>query len=91
MLARFLRRVTIGLAMIAAVAGTTLPANAADACLPPSQAPRNLSDFLPMIRAAIPGGVVVNACLMKVGGQYIYKVYIQVGGRVVTKTIDLGR
>ena len=91
MLARLSRGFVVGLAMVSAIAGTTLPASAGDACLPPSQAPRNLSDFLPMIRASVPGGVVVNACLMKVGGRYVYKVYIQVGGRVVTKMIDLGK
>ncbi len=88
MLARFYRGFIVGLAMISAVAATTLPTSAADACLPPSEAPRGLSDFLPMIRAMTGGGVVVNACLQKVGSRYIYKVYIQVGAKVVTISID---
>lgn len=88
MLARCLRGLTVGLAMIVAVSAAALPAYAADSCLPPSTAPRGLADFLPMIRGKIPGGIVVNACLQQVGGQYIYKVYLQVGGKVVTFTID---
>ena len=87
MLARFLRGLIVGLAMVSAVSATALPAYAAN-CLPPSQAPRGLSDFLGAIRGKFPGGVVVNACLQKIGGQYVYKVYVQVGGKVVTLTFD---
>ncbi len=88
MVTRILQGLITGLAMIATVSATTLPASA-DACLPPSQAPQGLSDYLGPLRAVTGGGTVVNACLMKVGNRYIYKVWVQVGGRVVTKTIDL--
>ncbi len=87
MLARFTRGLILGVAMLSAVSATALPASAAD-CLPPSQAPRGLSDFLGAIRGKVPGGVVVNACLQMVGGQYVYKVYVQVGGKVVTLTFN---
>jgi hypothetical protein len=88
MLARFSRGFIVGLAMISAVAATTLPAFAADGCLPPSRAPRGLSDFLGTIRAMTGGGVVVWACLHQVGGRYVYEVKVQVGGKVVTLSID---
>ncbi len=60
----------------------------ADACLPPSKAPRGLADFLGAIRAMTGGGVVVSACLRQANGGMVYVVKVQVGGRVVTVTID---
>ena len=88
MLARFLRRLTVGLAMIVAVSAAALPAYAADSCLPPSQAPRGLSDFLGLIRAMTGGGVVVHACLRQAGGGLVYDVKVQIGGKVVTLRFD---
>ena len=73
--------------MIAAVSATAMPVSA-DACLPPSQAPRGLSEFLGAIRAMTGGGVVVSACLLQGGGGLIYDVKVQVGGKVITVRID---
>ena len=89
MLATFVRGLIVSLTMILAVSATTPPADAAGACLPPSQAPRGLGEFLGLIRSVTGGGIVVNACLQKVGDRYIYRVQVQIGGRVVTRVIDL--
>ncbi len=88
MLATLIRGVIVGFTMILAVSATTPAADAAGACLPPSQAPRGLGDFLGLIRSMTGGGVVVNACLQKVGDRYIYDVKVQIGGRVMTVRID---
>ncbi len=88
MLARILRGLIVGFTMMAGVATAALPAYAGGACLPPSQAPRGLSDFLPLIRAMTNGGVVVSACLMQAGGGLIYEIKVQIGGRVVTLRLD---
>jgi uncharacterized membrane protein YkoI len=82
-----LKRIVAALVLVAALAVASPVAHAAG-CLPPSQAPRGLSEFLGAIRGKFPGGVIVNACLQNVGGKYIYKVYVQVGGKVVTLTFD---
>ncbi len=88
MLARFLRGVIIGVTMIAAVSASAPPASAAGGCLPPSKAPRGLSDFLGAIRAMTGGGTPVRACLLQIGGRLVYEVKVQVGGKVVTVRID---
>ncbi len=88
MLAKLLRGLIVGSAMISAVSATTLPASAADGCLPPGSAPRGLSSFLPLIRAMTNGGVVVHACLLQVGGHLVYDLKVQIGGKVVTVRID---
>ena len=87
MLAKLTRGLIVGFAMISAVSAASLPAYA-DACLPPSQAPTGLSEFLGVIRAMTGGGVVVGACLQRGGGGLVYVVKVQVGGKVITVRID---
>ena len=86
MVQRLFRGLAFGLALLLAVSATS--ASAADRCLPPSQAPRGLGEFIGAIQA-LTGGQIVHACLLNVGGRYIYKLQIQVGGRVITRVIDL--
>jgi uncharacterized membrane protein YkoI len=88
MLARLFRGLIVGLTMVLAVSATPLQASAAGGCLPPSQAPRGLSDFLGIIRAMTGGGVIVNACLRQAGGGLVYELKVQVGGKVITVRID---
>jgi uncharacterized membrane protein YkoI len=88
MFQRLLRGLTLGLGLLLAVSVTGGTASSADRCLPPSQAPRGLGEFIGAIQA-LTGGQLVHACLLNDGGRYIYKVQIQVGGRVITRIIDL--
>ncbi len=89
MFQEFLRKLVIGLVMLLAMSASALPAHAAgDGCLPPSRAPRGLSDFLGQIRALTGGGAVGHACLRQVGSRYVYEVKVQIGGRVITVNID---
>ncbi len=88
MLPKFVRRLFLAFAVTIAAAAPTVPATAADGCLPPSRAPRGLSDFLGQIRSMTGGGAVVRACLREINGRLIYQVTVQVGGQVMTVNID---
>ena len=58
-----------------------------NSCLPPSQAPRGLGQFLGTIRG-LTGGNVIHSCLKKVGDRYVYEVTIRIGGVYITKYVD---
>jgi Peptidase propeptide and YPEB domain len=89
MLPKFARRLLFAFAVTAiAAAAPTMPATAADGCLPPSRAPYGLSNFLGQIREMTGGGSVVRACLREINGRLIYQVTVQVGGQVMTVNID---
>ncbi len=87
MLPRFLRGLVAGVTLMLAVSASALPATAAEACLPPSQAPTGLGQFLGAIQA-LTGGVVANSCLKLIGGRYVYEVRIRIGGVYIKKYVD---
>ncbi len=85
MVLRFLRGLLLAIALMSPV--MTSAGAAPGACLPPSQAPRGLGQFLGTIRA-LTGGRVIFSCLRLMNGRYVYEVQIRVGSVVITKYID---
>jgi uncharacterized membrane protein YkoI len=86
MVPRFLRRLLLSVTLML-VATTSVGAASGRGCLPPSQAPQGLAQFLGAIRA-LTGGVVADSCLKRINGRYVYEVRIRIGGVYITKYVD---